>query len=80
MSNWTHKWYDPRGAWDAEFIAEAFIRLIEGGYIPSSDASRRDASRRLQSIQAELRGVRAALEHAARGRDQGTRTMSLGRR
>ena len=52
MSNWTHKWYDPRGAWDAEFIADAFIALIERGYIATSEASRRDVARRL----AELRG------------------------
>jgi AcrR family transcriptional regulator len=61
MSNWTHKWYDPRGKWDAEFIADAFIALIERGFPARSDAGRRDVVRRLDGLHAELRSLRAVL-------------------
>jgi AcrR family transcriptional regulator len=62
MSNWTHKWYDPRGKWDAEFIAEAFILLIERGYPATQNASRRDVARRLGALQGEIRALRPLLE------------------
>ena len=61
MSNWTHKWYDPRGRWDAEFIAEAFIALIERGYVASPAARRRDVARRLDGLHADVRSLRAML-------------------
>jgi TetR/AcrR family transcriptional regulator, cholesterol catabolism regulator len=68
MSNWTHKWYDPHGAWDAEVIADAFIALIERGYLRAHEPSRRDLILRVAALQADVRGLRAALERAARGR------------
>lgn len=81
MSNWVHRWYDPRGAWDADAIAEAFIALLEGGYLVTPPARRREVARRLTELQGEIRGLRAALDGgAARRRGQGTRTMSFGRR
>ena len=61
MSNWTHKWYDPHRAWDAEFIADAFIALIERGYIATPEASRRDVARRLAELQREMHALRAVL-------------------
>ena len=61
MSNWAHRWYDPRGKWDAEFIAEAFIALIERGYAASPAASRHDVARRLDGLQADVRSLRAML-------------------
>lgn len=73
MSNWTHKWYDADGKWDATFIADAYIRLIERGYVGSPDADRRDVARRLAALQTEIRRLRPLLY-------QGTRTMSPGRR
>jgi TetR/AcrR family transcriptional regulator, cholesterol catabolism regulator len=61
MSNWTHKWYDPRGTWDAELIAEAYIALIERGYPAARDASRGDVARRLAAVREEIRGLRGLL-------------------
>jgi AcrR family transcriptional regulator len=61
MSNWTHRWYDPHGVWDAEFIADAFIALMERGYIGTGASSARDIARRLEALQAELRQVRVML-------------------
>jgi len=58
MSNWAHRWYDSRGRWDADFIADAFITLIERGYRGSSDASRREVVRRLEAMGRELRALR----------------------
>ena len=67
MSNWVHRWYDPRGAWDADAIAEAFIALLERGYRVTPETSRRDVARRLGALQAELRGLRALVD-GGRGR------------
>ena len=67
MSNWTHRWYDPRGEWDAEFIAEGFIALLERGYLRTPGDTRREVAHRLATLQGELRRVRAALGGAARG-------------
>jgi len=80
MSNWTHRWYDPRGRWDADHIAEAFIALLERGYLVTPAASQRDLARRLTAMEKEIRGLRAALDRTARDRPYGTRTMSFGRR
>jgi len=33
MSNWVYRWYNPAGAWDADAIADAFIALVEPGYL-----------------------------------------------
>ena len=62
MSNWVHRWYDPRRAWDADAIAEAFITLLERGYRVTPESSRRDVAARLESVRAEIRGLRAALD------------------
>jgi AcrR family transcriptional regulator len=61
MSNWTHKWFDARGAWDAEYIAHAYITLIERGYLITPDAGRREVARRLDRVQRELRALRSGL-------------------
>jgi hypothetical protein len=58
MSNWVHRWYDPRGVWDAEQIAEGFIMLLERGYRGAREPTRSDVDRRLRAVQAELREVR----------------------
>lgn len=65
MSNWTHRWYDPRGAWDAEFIADAFITLLERGYRITPEANRGDVARRLATLQAELHALRPLLQKHA---------------
>jgi TetR/AcrR family transcriptional regulator, cholesterol catabolism regulator len=67
MSNWTHKWYDPRGTWDAEFIADAFIALIERGYIVAPERGLQDVARRLDALKDEVRGLRPVLD-GLRGR------------
>ncbi len=54
MSNWVYKWYDPRGAWDADAIAEAFIALVEPGYLASPARLRHDLARRLERIEREI--------------------------
>jgi len=45
MSNWVYRWYNPAGAWDADAIADAFIALLEPGYLagrtPASDLALR---------------------------------------
>ena len=66
MSNWTHKWYDARRAWDAKFIADAYIRLIERGYIGTPDTGGRDVARRLDALRRELRRLRPVLERYPR--------------
>ena len=69
MSNWTHKWYDAGGAWDATFIADGYIRLIERGYVGTPDANRRDVTRRLEALRREIGRLRPLLE-----RDTGATT------
>jgi AcrR family transcriptional regulator len=61
MSNWTHKWYNPRGAWDAERIAEGFIALIERGY-EVTDADRRDLVKRIEAVQQEIVRLRRLVQ------------------
>jgi AcrR family transcriptional regulator len=61
MSNWVHRWYDPRGAWNADAIAEAFIALLEHGYLATVEGRRRQVARRLRTVQAELRALRVVL-------------------
>ena len=68
MSNWAHRWYDPRGTWDAEFIAEAFITLIERGYRGAAKADDRDLVRRLDDLHARLRDLGPLLQKHARSR------------
>jgi AcrR family transcriptional regulator len=68
MGNWVHRWYDPRGVWDAEVIAEAFIALLERGYLASPAATRRDVARRLANIQGEVTALRSALVGHAHAR------------
>jgi hypothetical protein len=74
MTNWVHRWYDARGQWDAQFIADAYIALVERGYRVTPAPSRGELARRLAVLQVEIRALRPLL------RDQGTRTMSPGRR
>ena len=57
MSNWVHRWYDPRGAWDADAIADAFIALLERGYLVTPAVSRGDVARLLAVVQREIRGL-----------------------
>ena len=66
MSNWAHKWYDPRGKWDAEFIAESFIALIERGYHVTAPRRLDDIARRLAVLSDDIRTLRPLLQKYAR--------------
>src|SRR6058998_2598974 len=63
MSNWVYRWYHPgRGrAWDADTIAEAFIDLVERGYLATPAARGREVGRRLQRLEGEIRALRPLL-------------------
>jgi len=62
MSNWTHKWFDARGAWDAEQISKGYITLVERGYVATTEAGRRDVAERLDAVQRELERLRRLVE------------------
>jgi AcrR family transcriptional regulator len=68
MSNWTHKWYDPRRQWDAEYIAEAYIALIERGFVASPERGLQDVARRLAALKDAVRGLRPVLNGLRRSR------------
>jgi AcrR family transcriptional regulator len=50
MSNWVYRWYNPAGAWDADTIAEAFIALLEPGYLARPGA-RGDLAARVRRLE-----------------------------
>lgn len=56
MSNWVYRWYNPAGAWDADAIAEAFIALLEPGYLarPAAGADLVTRVTRLEHTMATL--------------------------
>jgi TetR/AcrR family transcriptional regulator, cholesterol catabolism regulator len=67
MSNWAHRWYDPRGTWDAEYIAESFIALLEGGYrITAAAGQERSVARQLDHIETQMRRLRSLLRSGRR--------------
>jgi AcrR family transcriptional regulator len=71
MSNWVYKWYRPAGAWDADAIADAFIALVETGYLSSGARLRPALARRLRRIEQELLAVRPFLDDTTRRRGRG---------
>jgi AcrR family transcriptional regulator len=66
MSNWVYRWYHPNRAWDADRIADAFIALVERGYLATPAARRRDVGRRLGRLEAEVRALRPLLRGLSR--------------
>lgn len=62
MSNWVHRWFDARGAWDADDVADAFIALAERGYLKPPPPAGRDAVRRLARIEREVQALRPLLD------------------
>lgn len=62
MSNWTHRWYDPRGRWDAEEIAQGYITLIERGYRATAEDGLRPFARRIRRLETEFRALRALVD------------------
>lgn len=62
MSNWVYRWFDPRGAWDADAVADAFIALAERGYLKTAAPAPRDAARRLARIEREVQALRPLLD------------------
>ena len=61
MVNWVHKWYNPRGGWEAEEISAAFLALIEGGLLHRQPRGRALSSR-LRRLERELHDVARALD------------------
>jgi len=61
MVNWVHKWYNPRGRWEAEEISSAFLSLIEGGLL--------HARRRGPALSGRLRRLERELHEVARQLD-----------
>jgi AcrR family transcriptional regulator len=70
MANWLYQWYDPKGALDADAIAEAFITLAESGYLATKATRDRELGRALARIEAELARVSPVVPRA--GRKDGT--------
>lgn len=62
MSNWAYRWFDPRGAWDADDVADAFVALVERGYLKTAAPARHDAARRLARIEREVQALRPLLD------------------
>lgn len=62
MSNWVYRWYHPHRAWDADRIADAFIALVERGYLATRSARRGEIGRRFKRLEAEVRGLRPLLD------------------
>lgn len=61
MSNWVYRWYHAGGAWDADRIAQAFIALLEPGYLVTPGGRRRQLAARLDRIERELGAIRRSL-------------------
>jgi len=64
MSNWVYRWYNPAGAWDADAIADAFIALVEPGYLARSSLPRADLAIRVTRLEHRL----GALTHGPKRR------------
>jgi TetR/AcrR family transcriptional regulator, cholesterol catabolism regulator len=80
MSNWVYRWYKPAGAWDADVIADAFIALLEPGYL-ARPTSRVDLSARVTRLERTVAtlGRRSTKRPAARKHKEG-RPRASGRR
>jgi AcrR family transcriptional regulator len=66
MSNWVYRWYNPRGVWDADAIADGLIALAERGY---ASAQRSDLTpTRLARLSRDIRALHARLGSKRPGR------------
>jgi AcrR family transcriptional regulator len=61
MSNWVYRWYHPDRAWDADRIADAFIALVERGYLTTPSPRRGEVARRFERLEADVRALRPLL-------------------
>jgi AcrR family transcriptional regulator len=68
MANWVYQWYDPSGAWDADTIADAFIALLEHGYLSTPRSRRRAVAATLQRIERDLKDLRPLGRRSLTGR------------
>jgi TetR/AcrR family transcriptional regulator, cholesterol catabolism regulator len=75
MSNWVYRWYSPAGAWDADAIADAFIALLEPGYLARPAAARSGLATRLSRLEQTVAAIgrRPAARSTAARRHRGTR-------
>jgi AcrR family transcriptional regulator len=74
MSNWVYRWYDPRGTWDADTIADGLITLAERGYAGIQRADQ--TTERLTRLSRDVNALRALFRPRAHGRDRGGRTRA----
>jgi len=78
MANWVYQWYDPRGEWNADTIANGFIALMEPGYLATPRARQREVTDTLKRIESDLARLRpivaAAPARMKRRVVQGSRT------
>jgi AcrR family transcriptional regulator len=65
MSNWVYHWYDPRGAWDADTIADGLITLIERGCVVTPRPVEKAAGR-LGRLERDVRALRALVTRRSR--------------
>ncbi len=76
MTNWVFRWYDPRGAWTADTIADAFIALLEPGYLAPPRGRGSDLGRRLAALERAVRQLGPGDGAAAAG---GRRSRGISR-
>jgi hypothetical protein len=67
MSNWVYRWYNPAGTWDADAIAEAFIALLEPGYL-ARPADSTGLAARVRRLERSLEILSGAPRRRARRR------------
>ena len=58
MANWVYQWYDPRGEWNADTIANGFIALMEPGYLATPRSRQREIANTLERIESDLTHLR----------------------
>ena len=68
MANWVYQWYDPRGEWNADTIANGFIALIEPGYLATPRSRQRELANTLERIESDLTRLRPFVARPARAK------------
>jgi AcrR family transcriptional regulator len=68
MANWVYQWYDPKGPWTADAIADGFVALLESGYLVTPASRRRDVADALARVERELSRLRESTSRPGGGR------------
>jgi AcrR family transcriptional regulator len=66
MVNWLYQWYDPKGAWDADTIADDFIALVESGYLVTPRRVERELAQSMERIESQLTKLKPLIAAASR--------------